>query len=751
MKRLPIILLFGIAIVTCFVSFELYFDRQDWARIYRSDYVIQADRLEDEAVLARAVLISRDNVDDLVEVLHSLTKLNNIDFWYLLYDGKLYDTNVEEGERDRYLFTLQEPRILHYVDNAKYSREKYSYVSIDLKEKFQLVVGLKYHEEAFFRNQLVERKSAMITYLFGIIFLALGTFAFFFRDIMRAIKNLQNNGKRSYVDSTVRSKEADLLTRGFAAYEGHARRLEEERDLLSWQVLPALRTELMSGRAPPYDFNCTLVRTDINNFSKIYNEYPIEEFTETINEFFTEVTHIVSRYGGLIHEFIGDEVLFYFKDEDSGDSPLIALSALRDINEAAARINKRTSLERGYAFTIKSSFAHGKIRFARFVNGFNLAGSILIETVRILSHVVEKSGNVVIFDDRHRSAVENVVNAGWHGNAMLRGFTSEKVLFIYLGHKDLSLILDDKNPNNIEKLRYYRSDADILQCLAWARTQAAKGDVTNALKVVGLMRLFAITKADGRAQHDLANWLDELYLDLAATPAHTSSNTGADKGVSESEAKVLASDRDGQLRVFASALRLIENLVPKKDFDLEFGARFNQILQKAKTIDDRRVVANALDVLSYFKSKKYPVISDELLRHPDNRVAANAIVNEGIKELTPRIVRQLRKMLSSKIPVNQASGIYALGELVAHYRLKDPVYLSTQLKFNDLVLSIPNYASSTDVMVRRQTLIAARKAGDAKIYAEIWAMVDVSPSNSAFAQEVQDHMGMKPEGLKDAA
>ena len=740
MKRVSVYILFSLAIVVSFVFFELAIDRHDWTTYYRNHFAANADRLQDEAILARAFSIATDNVDQLIELLNSRAKTDGIDIWVLIYDGAIYKTNILNKELGHYRFSLNEPGALHDVHE-----KNYYYVTTNLKGKFQLVVGLRFHEDIFYEELLSERKGLIVEYVLGIILIACLIFVFFFRDIMRVLKNLQTRGDKTYDTSKARSKEAEMITRGFSAYEGHAKKLEEERDLLSWQVLPALRTELMSGRTPPYDFNCTLVRTDFNNFSKIYNEYPVEEFTATINDFFTDVTHIVSRYGGLVHEFIGDEVIFYFKDEDTGDSPAIAVSALRDINEAASKYNRLTLAERGYAFTVKSTFATGKIRFAKFVNGFNLAGSILIETVRILSHVVEKSGNVIIFDDRHFEAVQEIANTAYHATAMLRGFSKEKILLIYHGHKELNAVLDAAAPTNLEKLRYYRSDADIAQALTWARSRSEAGDVPNALRVIGLMRLFAVTKTDGHAQATLAEWLEELSMDLASV--------GVQKGerVDSEHAKILASDRDGQLRILASALRLIENLVPKKDFDLEFGARFDHILQRAKLIDDRRVVANALDVLSHFKSKKYPVISSDLLKHPDNRVAANAIVNEGIKEITPRVMRHLRKMLASRTPVHQASALYAMGELVGHYRLKDPVYLSTQLKFQDVLQKIPDYARNDDAMVRRQALIAARKAGEFQIFERIWALVDSNPADSAFAREVQEHMGMKPESRKDAA
>ena len=54
-----------------------------------------------------------------------------------------------------------------------------------------------------------------------------------------------------------------------------------------------------------------------------------------------EVSHIVARYEGLVHEFVGDEVIFYFKDDDCKNSFMTALAAVFEINQAAARVSAK--------------------------------------------------------------------------------------------------------------------------------------------------------------------------------------------------------------------------------------------------------------------------------------------------------------------------------------------------------------------------------------------------------------------------
>ena len=546
---------------------------------------------------------------------------------------------------------------------------------------------------------------------------AIGIFAYFFRDIRRSIHRMSGSNKRKYSGIQVHSKEADLIMRGLEAYETHTEKLAAEKDRLSWQVLPSLRTELMSGRNPPYDFTCTLVRTDINNFSKIYNQFSIDDFTSIINDFFTDVTHVVSRYGGLIHEFIGDEVIFYFKDEDVGNSAATALSAIRDINEIASHYNLRTLKENGYGFTVKSSFAHGTIRFRRFVNGFNLAGAILIETVRILSQIHERDGNVVVFDDRHMKQLEGIATAAPYMRAVLKGSSSEANLLVYTGHVPLEKVLPSASSQNFEGLKYYRSDRDLIETLNWLSTRVTRSDYSVALKAIAVLRGVKVTKGDFSVSITLSEWLESLMGRLA---------------------RIDVMHREPHLRVIASVIMLIENLVPRDQFD----ERLEGICRQAASMSNRRLIANSLEVLTYMKVAAEPGLARKLIEHEDNRVVANALVHEGAGGITPLVLKRLRKMLAAKQILFVASGIYALGEIAALHRKRDLVYYQTQVELLTIVAALPVYVSHANEMVRRQAFVAAKKIADPVIMERIAEHVKASGSSTIQA-ELSQHLGEK--------
>lgn len=726
MKRYSAYFLFSVIVIAAYIGFDYYLSQRLWKEEYRTDFAMKVDRLEDEAFLAGAYLKAVDSTESLYKLLDSRTTGRNIDFWILYHRNRVYKTNLDEWQLRRLSITDEDLKVLNVprmLDGVHHS-----FLASEIGNNFTLIVGKTYDLDRFLTNQVDKRIEGVLQDFFIVCFVAIALFAFFFRDVAKSIQLLTSGKKRDFKNLNVHSKEAELMIRGLSAYEDHSTKLAMEKDILSWQVLPALRTELMSGKAPPYDFRCTLVRTDINNFSKIYNEHPVAEFTSTINDFFTDVTHVVSRYGGLIHEFIGDEVIYYFKDEDVGNSTAMALSAIRDINVIASHYNRQTNKERGYAFTVKSTFAEGSIQFRRFVNGFNLAGAVLIETVRILSHVHEKNGNVAVFNSRHLPRLRDLAATSHYANVHLKGYQEEQELSVYQGHRELAQVLYSMNEKQVGLLTYYRSDSDIVQILQWVSAKVLKGHYVIAQKVLSVLRGIHVTRADFAVPITLAEWLESLLGRVE---------------------KVDAKDRDLHLQLISSAIRLIENLIPAAQFD----ERLESICKQAAATKNRRLIANALDVLTVMKATAEPEFSKRLLGHEDNRVAANALVHEGTRGVTPLVLKRLRKMLSAKEELFVASALYALGEIANHHKSRDPVYFQTQVELLTIIAALPGYLKEPNEMIRKQALIAARKVADEKVLKEIGQIVQASGS-SQLANEVSLHLGEQfasPDQLRRSA
>lgn len=725
MKRFSVYFLFGITIITAITIYDYYSNVLILSSRYNKSLAKRVNRLNEEALVAKLYYTARPDARELSEFLESRRHLESLDFWALVGPTQeIVKTSIAPTEMTAFQFDLHTPN----TSISSPSSKKYFYAVEHISDGSSLVVGLRQAKEEFIETQFSKVQFTLVRYLIGLCALSFAVFAFYFRDIQQSIREVSRGGRKSFGKIQTHSREAEILIRGLESYDQRTGHLKQEKELLIWQVLPSLRTELMSGRTPPYEFDCTLVRADINNFTKIYNENPVEPFTSTIHEFFTDVSHVVARYHGLIHEFIGDEVIFYFKDENCGNSVLAALSAIRDIHSVAERYNEMTLGQRGYPFTIKSTFAHGRLRFGKFVNGYNIAGPSLIETVRILSHVHEKDGNVIVFDARHLDAIEDAYITKPYATVHLKGFQGEKHLVACLSRRHsieemLTPSQSTERGTPPEFLRYCRSDDDIASMLTWAKkaSQSQKPDYTAVImELISVIRQVPVTQTNGIPQQLLISWIDELLIEA---------------------------NGPFSLRVLPTLIRLAQNLFPKSQYSRDL----DQVLRTALTFRDPRVVANAVETLAHFQTDYEPNIGELLARHTDNRITANAIIYEGLHEISSSIIKKLRTMLTSKSAAEIASGLYAYGEISLHHRSKDPVYYRTQVQFQKLSVILIRLVQHDDAKVKRQLFSAVKKVGDDSLTESIWkAVFQRANSDPDLVALATQHLG-EPKGDRQKA
>lgn len=682
-SKKPLLLILAVSILAAFSVYNYIGQINVWKDSFALHVLQREKHLEAYLEMSEA-LAKAGHYDDISHRLERARKERFIDFYILQYKGE----PVFWGPNDR----LDALNIGYVRLNEPVIEEKFTLYSLPLDDDHVLTAGIYKNVDAYLDLSLKEFRATMLEELLFFSGIALAVFAYYIRDILAILRQFRSGKARDYSRIKAKSRESDMILSGLAGYEQAVHSLILQNETLGNQVLPSLKKEILSGKKPPYDFACTLVRTDINNFSQIFHTHDVSVFMGEINEFFKEVSHAVARYKGMVHEFVGDEVIFYFKDEDHPNSFATAVSAVRDINSVAERFHRRTLRAHGYPFTVKSSLAHGTMRFGPLVNGFSLAGSILIETVRILSQVVEKDGNVVYFESAHLSKAEDILDVQAAGEVKLKGFTGKKTLYCYRSHKPLHLILENLTEENVDQLTYYRNDSDLAETLRFFKGAYASISLPVLLRAIQVLRSFVVTQSDGSPALELIEWLETMKKSLTHSSA------------SRVEKRVT--------RLISAASMLFINLVPRDVFSNELDARLSKFMK----MNDKRIVANVLEVLTHFKSETEPEFLKSLIDHENNRVAANALVHEGQRSLDPAIIKYLAKMLSSKDDSTVASGLYVLGELAGYHRKRDIVYYSTQLEFLRLVRDLPGFVNiNHGQVVRRQALIAAKKADDTAV------------------------------------
>ena len=513
-----------------------------------------------------------------------------------------------------------------------------------------------------------------------LISLAAGAFWLHTRDLQRLKKEIETTGRIQTDPNRTHSAALQAISAGLRGLQNQETILKSDNLKLTKQVLPALQREIFSGKEPPYTFECTLVRTDINGFSTIFNSPYRDRFAEHINSFFEGLTEIVSRYDGLIYEFVGDEVIYYFKDESPKSSIQTSIYAVRDIHNLAKELNAKTTSE-GHPFTVKSALAHGTLRFAQQVDGFSLSGGVLIETVRILSTVTEKNDNTLYLAERHLDDVSNRQQFEPVGAFELKGYSEKVSLHRWLGDEPISFHLANVKTAGFKFLQTHRSDRALLETVEEAIAQMKTFNLEMQLALVAELKSLNVFRVHYRLAPSLISWLEHAGERSKESPEW--------------------------IKLVSAIIMLFPHLVPTDDILEQEAERLERFLD-AK---DPRTVANTVEVLRTLKVNPKARPIPKLFTSNNNRVAANALVHAGSRELTKEILSKLNSMILDSVDddAKRASGLYALGEIARLLKEQDPVYYSTRVDLHRLIGQIEKFESARNASVASQARSARAK------------------------------------------
>lgn len=621
-------------------------------------------------------LLRDDDVSKLSDLLDSAIATEEIDYYLIRKNNEDVVFSSSSGATDPILFTDTAPENLFQdADN----RHVYTHVG-----PYYLAIGHKISVYHYVRHYISLNRNMILSDLAFVTLMVLILVLFSFRDLRSVLKSLRSRRVNRGDLSVAKSAEAFTLVQGIIGYQANADILAKENALLKGQVLPALKKELMSGRPTPYEFGCTLVRTDINNFTTIFTSRDRAQFMATINEFFVGVSHIVSRYRGFVYEFIGDEVIFYFKDEDHINSSAIAMSALREINELANQTSERTEPS-GYQFRVKSSLSWGTLRFGPLVNGFSLAGRPLIETVRLLTHVHEKSNNTILFDQSIADRTSFLATSREQGVVLLKGLSQSRTLHIHESFVPLSYQLRQEDPKHFVYVGLYRSNANICETLDYVRSNVGKVDKKLLQQLLSHFKNYRVTQTSVEIRKCYTECLERLVL-LCET----------DRWAVEEDVFMLST-------LVAAAADLFP---PEK-----LTGRLRASLLKCLEVQDRRVIANTLDVFGTLEPDAGDEVFANLAKLQDNRIGANAIIKQAKRDWDRQTAKRLEAMLHMKSPYYKASALFALGEIASYLRSIDSVSYHTDTVLQALLEELPTYVEHANKMVRRQCMRAFMKAG----------------------------------------
>lgn len=642
--------------------------------------------------------------DELRDILESARQHRFFDFYLLQFKGEPVWWAAPEGVVNNFKLPLNQQEPWQLGDLMMRT--------VSFGDETTLTVGYYNTVDKYVENELAADLAFNIqeTIIYSLI--VLGAAIWSLRDFLAMAKSIRSGKFIEVANVATRSTEAGLLAKSFAGYSERIDVLKADHERLENQLLPSLRSELRSGQAPPYSFSCTLVRTDINGFSRIFATHNRERFMAEINQFFTEVSEIVARYGGFVHEFIGDEVIFYFKDRENPDglhshaidpaseSFVLALHAIEQIGLAARRLDQETQAKSGYPFTVKSSLAHGALRFGPLVHGFSLAGETLIETVRVLSHVNDRSENAVFFDDRHLRFISGRATTEVATTTTLKGLDGTRTLMRLQSLQGLGenqkLLLSEEPTETVRGLRgldSFRSDADLIEIFRFLASHSSRKSTPSFAPVFTTMQ----------------SW----YLRNVSEPVIAAYFSYLEKIVSEIQANGVDDRNENQQNELACAISLAPVIFARG----KLPVNFTDLFLKTLAIDHGRINANAILALSLSGTLSEAELAKNLGTAESPRLQANLLTFAASRDLNKFVLKRLRQMLHSSDAARSASALYAIGSIAAALREKDLVYFKTRTDFFELLREVAGFVTHPARSVQDQAMLAVSRAGDTDILA----------------------------------
>ena len=428
----------------------------------------------------------------------------------------------------------------------------------------------------------------------------------------------------------------------------------------------SVRAEINSGFPIPYDFECTFLRIEINNFSDLQSREDSEKILSLLADFFEKCEKSVHRFEGLVHKANFWEFEAYFK---KGNHSLLAISAAHEILTLGNELFE--SGKSTYPLGFSSALASGELHFGSFNGKFEIAGNPMIECIRLLAAAPETDKCSLFFNAKMAMATKALCNTKAIGRHTIKGYTDEVEIYQFSQYREIAEGWQMALKGTTELITFYRSENDITQILALLGTGISSDIRLQLLKAINLVNCQSKSQKIMEAYIELIKYIDN-----------------------ENDDKSLATILSLAKSIFSPTL---QNHV------------LREFTMKCLKNKDARVVANAIELLSHFYCQKHFREIFLALDHPNPRISSNAIIKLAKENLSHKHIKWLDQRISSGDPAAMASGLYALGEIISFYNQLDPKILVTRLPLQKLVEKISSFFIHPNQMVSKQAILAAKK------------------------------------------
>lgn len=561
---------------------------------------------------------------------------------------------------------------------------------------YHLTMGIFHSPFKFLMGELKAATYAMIIDILIVTTMVFLVLYLFLKDILQLSKVLRSANREDLNQIKSLSQESEILIQATKGFEVSSQSLRKDNLLLVSSMAPAIRHELKLRKSPPYQIKCTVGRVDLNGYTQMMLKNKPRELLPVLNEYFRRSRDIIERFqGGLIYQYVGDEIVFIFKETEFAQSSSTFQKAVGAVRALFLMAEEFTSPSLSSGLTLKASLSSGELNFVKLDQGYAFSGLPLIETVRMLGQISDRNVCSLIVYEKEFLTIKDWVPDAQEKSTVFKGFMETSEIVEIKSYHSLETVAQSRAYAKFADC--YRYDTDLVFWLQKMRELYLQHQEEGFLKIAGSLRLMSVECFPKQSVEEFIRLL-KLMLD-PATEGYTA-ELGFSGEASQAQSKYLS-----------MMLSLAPSFLPADIQNIEL----EKALEKSSQAQDPRVQANAIMAEGYFHLNVV-ALSDKM-SSAHNRIAADAILVAGREDFDRELFERLQQFLSSGNPRMLASGLYVISTLIQYHAERDLVYLRANRYLQQLAGEVKKFLDHQNEMVKNRARISQDTIDSIGIYA----------------------------------
>lgn len=180
----------------------------------------------------------------------------------------------------------------------------------------------------------------------------------------------------------------------------------------------------------------TVMFSDIEGFTGLTERLPADEVVAILNEYFTAMTDVVFRYGGILDKYIGDAMLMLWADEDIKEGARRAIACSLEMNRELERMQGKWIREGRRPFKSRIGISSGPVIIGEIGSPQKKELTIIgdaVNTASYLEQMNKKFQTDIIFSQSTFERLDEDVRSRSLGIVPIKGRQDPMPIYALLG------------------------------------------------------------------------------------------------------------------------------------------------------------------------------------------------------------------------------------------------------------------------------------------------------------------------------